>query len=180
MIDTPHTSGSLRNRLTAILIGGAAVLAILLYLVVRNYAAQIAQQGQDNILNASVTSILDAAVIRDGQLEIDFPYSSFSMLNTGSDDRVFYAIYQGDTILSGYADLPRVQGADTVQIDGTDVRIATASRVLIGANARTKISVSVAQSKDALSLTLNRISKQVAGFGAGFFALATLLAFRAT
>jgi len=180
MIDTPRTSGSLRNRLTAILIGGAAVLAILLYLVVRNYAAQIAQQGQDNILNASVTSILDAAVIRDGQLEIDFPYSSFSMLNTGSDDRVFYAIYQGDTILSGYADLPRVQGADTAQIDGTDVRIATASRVLIGANARTKISVSVAQTKDALSLTLNRISKQVAGFGAGFFALATLLSFWAT
>jgi two-component system sensor histidine kinase TctE len=67
-----------------------------------------------------------------------------------------------------------------VQIDGTDVRIATASRVLIGANARTKISVSVAQTKDALSLTLNRISKQVAGFGAGFFALATLLSFWAT
>jgi two-component system sensor histidine kinase TctE len=95
MIDTPHTSGSLRNRLTAILIGGAAVLAILLYLVVRNYAAQIAQQGQDNILNASVTSILDAAVIRDGQLEIDFPYSSFIRVTRSCPATLIYRVCRG-------------------------------------------------------------------------------------
>ena len=49
-----------------ILISGSAVLAVILFLVVRAYAAQIAQNGQDNILGASVSSMLDAAVIQDG------------------------------------------------------------------------------------------------------------------
>jgi len=52
------TSGSLRNRLVLTSIGGGAILALLLFFAVRNYATQIAQQGQDNILRASITSIL--------------------------------------------------------------------------------------------------------------------------
>ena len=87
------TSGSLRNRLVLTLIGGAAILAFLLFFAIRNYATQIAQQGQDNILSASVTSILDAAAIRDGNVEVDIPYASFSMLSTQSDDRVTVALF---------------------------------------------------------------------------------------
>jgi len=100
-----ETNGSLRNRLALILTGGAAVLAVVLVFVVRNYAAQIAQQGQDNILAASVTSVLDTAVLRDGAVELDFPYASLSMLSTPADDRVFYAIYEDGVLLSGYSDL---------------------------------------------------------------------------
>ncbi|MFY0595153.1 MAG: sensor histidine kinase N-terminal domain-containing protein [Cognatishimia sp.] len=178
---------SLRNRLAITLIGGAAVLAILLYLVVRSYAAQIAQQGQDSILAASVTSILDAAILRDGQVEVDFPYASFSMLSTASDDRVFYGIYQDQSLISGYEGIayetaPMDAGhafrTDTFQ-DAT-VRIATASRTLIGARFTTVISVSVAQTQDALSVTLNRISRNAAAFGTGFFLLAAILSFWAT
>ncbi|MEP2530123.1 sensor histidine kinase N-terminal domain-containing protein [Shimia sp.] len=187
MTDSAHIHGSLRNRLAYTLVGGAAILAILIFLVVRNYAAQIAQQGQDDVLGASVTSILDAAIIRDGKIEIDFPYASFSMLSTPSDDRVFYAIHQDDTLLSGYPDLPRPQIQGTHDRDfrsalfnGANVRLATATRVLIGADVRTEIKVSVAQTQDALSGTLNRISRNVGLFVAGFFLLATLLSFWAT
>ncbi|MCA0870642.1 sensor histidine kinase [Seohaeicola saemankumensis] len=180
MTEGVQVSGSLRTRLAITLTGGAAVLAVLLFIVVRNYAAQIAQQGQDSILSASVTSILDAAVIRDGVVEIDFPYASFSMLSTPMDDRIFYAIYQDDTLLSGYGDLPRTSGTATRAYQGSPVRLVTASRVLIGANVRTRISVTVAQTQDALSGTLSRISRNVALFGAGFFALATLLSIWAT
>jgi two-component system sensor histidine kinase TctE len=174
--------GSLRNRLAMILTGGAAVLAIVLFLVVRAYAAQIAQQGQDNILSASVSSILDAAVLRDGAVELDFPYAALSMLSTDADDRVFYAIYEDDTLLSGYEGLD--VGDDQVfrsqDYDGSIVRVATATRTLIGANVPRRVTVSVAQTQDALSGTLNRISTNVAVFGAGFFALATALSFWAT
>lgn len=184
MSDTVPNSGSLRQRLAATLIGGAALLSIVIFLVVRGYAAQIAQQGQDRILGASVQSILDAAVIRDGVVEVDFPYASFSMLNTDSDDRVFHAIYQDDALLSGYDDLPRPDIADlagpvyaTADIRDTPVRVATASRQLVGATLRTRITVSVAQTQDALSGTLNRISRNVAFLGLGFFVLATALSF---
>lgn len=95
-------SGSLRNRLALILTGGAALLAVVLFIVVRVLAAQVAQQGQDNILKASMSSVLDTAAIRDGRVTLDFPYSSLSMLNTEADDRVFYAIYEDNTLLSGY------------------------------------------------------------------------------
>ncbi|WP_448328459.1 sensor histidine kinase N-terminal domain-containing protein [Sulfitobacter sp. M13] len=176
--------GSLRNRLAMILTGGAALLAMLLFLVVRAYATQIAQEGQDNILGASVSSILDAAVLRDGAVELDFPYASLSMLSTSADDRVFYAIYEDGALLSGYdgleAVLPVQSGESmftSTNYDNAIIRIATASRTLIGIDTPRQVSVSVAQTQDALAETLNRISRNVALFGAGFFALATALAF---
>lgn len=175
--------GSLRNRLALTLIGGAAVLAVLLYFVVRSYAVQIAQQGQDSILRASVTSILDAAVLRDGQLEVDFPYASLAMLGTDSDDRVFYAIYQDDVLVSGYDGLPVAasdSGMVTVTFDGVEVRTTTASRLLAGAQSRMRVTVTVAQTQDLLAVTLSAISRNIALFGAGFFVLVMLLAVLAT
>ncbi|MFK7745248.1 MAG: sensor histidine kinase [Roseobacter sp.] len=186
MTDTAASSASLRKRLTFVLIGGAAVLAGLIFVVVRSYATLIAQQGQDDILNASVTSILDAAVIRDGALEIDFPYAALAMLNTASDDRVFYAIYQDNALLSGYADLPAPDTAAgnaaslSAIYDDTPLRVRAASRVLITQDSQTIISVSVAQTKDALDGKLVEISRTVALFGFGFFAMATALSFWAT
>ncbi len=187
MTEDVLVSGSLRNRLAMILTGGAAVLAIVIFVVVRGYAAQIAQEGQDNILSASVSSILDAAVLRDGMVELDFPYASLSMLSTAADDRVFYAIYEDGVLLSGYAGLDMPQPGQTdektfasLQYDGATVRVATGTRILIGADVPRQVSVSVAQTQDALSETLNRISRNVAVFGAGFFALSTALSFWAT
>lgn len=186
MAELVQTSGSLRNRLVLILIGGAAVLALLLFFLIRGYATQIAQQGQDNILRASATSILDAAVIQDGAVAIDIPYASFSMLSTPSDDRVFYAIFQDDTLLSGYENLPTPSAGggsgahQTVSFRGEPLRLVSASRTLIGASDRTTVSIALGQTQDALSGTLNRISRNAALFGAGFFALTTLLSFWAT
>lgn len=185
MTDGVVVFGSLRNRLALILTGGAAVLAILLVFVVRSYAAQIAQEGQDNILGASATSILDAAVLREGQVELDFPYAALSMLTTAADDRVFYAISENGVLLSGYEGLMFQDDGDardfvSARYNDVPVRVATARRMLIGANVSRNVTVSVAQTRDALSETLNRISVNVAAFGAGFFALATALAFWAT
>jgi two-component system sensor histidine kinase TctE len=181
-----RTSGSLRNRLALILIGGSALLALVLFFAIRNYATQIAQQGQDNILRASVTSILDAAAIRSDVVEVDIPYASFSMLTTPSDDRVFYAIYQDDTFLSGYPDLRaaavtgRESAFETQFHQGAKVRVVTAGRTLIGTQERTHIRVVLAQTQDALSGALLQISRNAALFGAGFFVLATLLCYWAT
>ncbi|SHH80043.1 sensor histidine kinase [Cognatishimia maritima] len=164
------------------LIGGAAVLALLLFFTVRNYAVQVAQQGQDSILEASAKSMLDAATIRDGVVELDLPYSAFSILSTAADDRVFYAILQDGNFLSGYEDLT-FSDSQTFQSDyirGSGVRKISASRTLIGANRRTELQIVVAQTKDALSETLDRISRNTALLGIGFFVLAVALSFWAT
>ncbi|MCP4817897.1 MAG: sensor histidine kinase, partial [Shimia sp.] len=151
------------------------------------YAALIAQQGQDSILEASATSILDAAILRDGAVEVDFPYATFSMLSTDSDDRLFYAIYQDAELLSGYGYLPHdAQSASnvvrhhTLRFESAQVRTATAARTLVGAETRTVISVSVGQTQEALQVTLARISRNVALFGGVFFLLSVLLAWWAS
>jgi two-component system sensor histidine kinase TctE len=181
------TSGSLRNRLVLTLIGGGAILALFLFFAVRNYATQIAQQGQDNILRASITSILDAASIRDGVAEIDIPYASFSMLSTPSDDRVFYAIFHDNKFLSGYPNLSSGVVKDDLKttftstnFQGQMIRAVTATRTLVGVDGRTLIRVTLAQTQDALSGTLDQISRNAALLGGGFFILATLLSFWAT
>ncbi|MCG7520359.1 sensor histidine kinase [Ruegeria sp. Ofav3-42] len=187
MTTNPTVSGSLRNRLVLTLIGGAAVLAILLFFTVRNYAAKVAQQGQDDILGASVTSILDAAALRDGQLEVDIPYAAFSMLTTPSDDRVFYAIFQDGKFLSGYEDLSIAEGPvedrwtfQTGEVRGERIRQVSASRTLVGLGRQTEIEVALGQTQDALADTLDQISRNAAYLGIGFFLLTAALSFWVT
>jgi two-component system sensor histidine kinase TctE len=187
MSNNARVSGSLRNRLGLTLIGGAAILALLLFFAVRNYAAQIAQQGQDNILGASATTILDSAALRQGEVEIDIPYAAFSMLTTAADDRVFYSIFQDEDFLSGYSDLApasQISGKQTafqsMTFKDERVRVVTATRTLIGAEKRTEIRIALAQTQGALSETLLQISRNAALFGIGFFALAAALSFLAT
>ncbi len=184
MATNPNVSGSLRNRLALTLIGGAAILALVLFFAVRDYAVQVAQQGQDNILGASVTSILDAAALRGGELEVDIPYAAFSMLSTPSDDRVFYAIFQDGEFLSGYEDLTPTQGpADGKwtfrfgEVRGENVRQVSASRTLVGLGNQTEIEVALGQTQDALSETLDQISRNAGLLGLGFFVLAAVLSF---
>ncbi len=179
---TANISGSLRRTLAITLLCAVTVLTVLLYFVIRNYAAQIAQQSQDSILQASVTSMLDATKLREGVVEMDIPYVSFSMLNTATDDRVFYTVHQDDKVLSGYDDLQVPQMATDANIvfrsinyKDIPVRQATASRMLVGDGLRTQITASIAQTQDNLSVTLQRISRNAAVFGAGFFLLAALL-----
>ena len=78
----------------------AAGIAILLYVVVQSVAEQIAQESQDNILAASAISILDSARVVEGEISIDLPYSSLSMLDRVTDERAFYAIRLNDEFLS--------------------------------------------------------------------------------
>ncbi|MCT4558952.1 MAG: sensor histidine kinase N-terminal domain-containing protein [Pelagimonas sp.] len=176
-----RTAGSLRRTLIVALIGGALVLAVLVYLVVRSYAAQIAQSAQDRILSASVTTILDAAAIRNGQLSIELPYSAFAILTTPADDRYFYAIYRDDSFLTGYETLPQTPvnageiQFEAGQFDGSDLRVAHAARRLVGPDGPTTLHVSVAQTRESLTEVLNHISRNAALLGIGFFVLMVVL-----
>ncbi len=183
MTDTSVTniSGSLRRRLAITLIVGICIFAVLLFFIIRLYAAQIAQQSQDSILSASVTSMLDAAKVRDGQVAMDIPYSSFSMLATPQDDRIFYAIYQDDQLLSGYESLTLPETYNntgtvfrSIDFMDTPVRQVIASRTLSGLTTPAALIVTVAQTQDNLSVTLRDIAKNAAMIVLGFFLLAVV------
>ncbi|MEK9705655.1 MAG: sensor histidine kinase N-terminal domain-containing protein, partial [Paracoccaceae bacterium] len=133
-VSTPNIQGSIRQRLLVMLLLSAAGIAILLYVVVQSVAEQIAQESQDNILAASAISILDSARVVEGDISIDLPYSSLSMLDSVTDERAFYAIRLNDEFLSGYPDLPRIAALNdatafqSTTYLGEDIRIASTWR----------------------------------------------------
>ncbi|SPF81124.1 sensor histidine kinase [Pseudoprimorskyibacter insulae] len=182
MTGAVRKKGSIRRRLIIQLLGGAALLAILMFVVVRLYARDLAADSQDEILSASVTSILDAAAVRNGTLALDIPYSAFSMLGNVSDDRVFYTVTRNDAFVTGYQDLPTPQQGRisetrfrTATYRDVEIRMVTAARRLSIAGVPEVVEVTVAQTRDGLRQTLNEISRTVAMFGIGFFLLAAFL-----
>lgn len=166
-----------------LLVGAAAILALLLYIIVRSYAAQIAQNAQDSILATSARTILDAASIRNGAPKVELPYSAFSVLNTAADDRIFYAIHLNDEFVSGYEALGYVQGDASAprfvddKFFGADIRRATLQRDLIGPDGRTVLGVTIAQTQEELGNALTNISRNAALFGVAFFAVMSLLSY---
>lgn len=178
--------GSILRQLIALLLAGAAVLAVILFFVVQGFARQLAEESQDNILNASVTAILDTAAVQQGELTLDLPYSAFSMLGNLSDDRVFYAVYSDATFLTGYEDLPQIGKPtperplfETVAYQGEDIRIISAARRLVSDGRLVTLTASVAQTRNGQIATLNRISQNAAALGLGFFLLTALMAYLA-
>ena len=179
-----RAAGSIRRRLSLQLLSGAALLTLILVFIVRSFAQQLAEQSQDNILTASVTSILDASAIQQGELTVDIPYSAFSMLSNISDDRVFYSIVQDGSFLTGYEDLPApattgTAGAMsfvTALYRAQEVRMVTATRRLALGDQPIDLRVSVAQTRNGQAQTLAQISQMALLFGSGFFAVAAVLA----
>jgi len=177
-------TGSIRRRLTLQLVGSAALLAAILYLVVQNFARDLAQQAQDSILVASVTSILDAASVRAGEISVDIPYTALSMLGTLSDDRVFYTVKIGDAVLTGYDDLPvsksgfnaNGQRFATTPYRGEEVRFVTGTRNLSVEGQTERMFVTVAQTRDRQQAILAQITRTSLLMGLGFFVIAAILA----
>ena len=171
---------SIRRRLVFLLLLGSATLAFLLYFVVQSVARQAAQESQDNILAASAVSILDGVRLVDGRIDVDMPYSSLSMLDSVTDERVFYAIYLDGNLLTGYPELielqinsPMVPVFSSGILFDIDVRIVTVRRQ-IGKN---EVVVSVAQTLNGQIKVLRNISRISLGVGFGFFVLSAILAF---
>jgi two-component system, OmpR family, sensor histidine kinase TctE len=185
MTDRVRASGSIRRRLLIQLLSGAGILALILFFVVQDFTKQLAEENQDNILRASVTSVLDAAAVQNGQITIDIPYSAFSMLGNVSDDRIFYKITQNSIFLTGYDSLPDAKPAKslsqprvlTANYLGEEVRLVTSTRLLSNAGAPVLISVTIAQTRNGQKQTMAFISRRVSMLGFGFFAIAAMLTF---
>ncbi|WP_425044737.1 sensor histidine kinase N-terminal domain-containing protein [Primorskyibacter sp. S87] len=176
--------GSILRQLLVVLLAGAALLAVILFLLVQSFALRLSEESQDNILAASVTSILDAVSVQEGELVLDLPYSAFSMLGNLSDDRVFYAIRENGTFLTGYEDLPEVSNPSpeearfiTAQYQNEEVRVVSAARQLFVDGRLVMLSASVGQTRQAQAITLKRISRNAGALGIGFFLSTALLAY---
>jgi two-component system sensor histidine kinase TctE len=67
-----------------------------------------AHEAYDRTLLGSALAMAERVSIRDGELSIDVPYAALEMLETRSQDRIFYKIVCLDplSVVSGHDDLP--------------------------------------------------------------------------
>ena len=180
----PIIKGSIRRRLSGLLTLVAAIISVFLYFLIQSVARQIAQASQDNILVASAISIIDSSRFTKGELSIDLPYSSLSMLDTVTDERVFYSIKLDDKFLSGYKLLPQadVFKSNNVaylssQFLDQDVRVVTVKRLFSINNHPVSLEVSVAQTLNGLKQTLAGTSRVSVIVGVTFFMITSILSF---
>ncbi len=99
-------AGSIRRDVLA----GAAVLlgalGISLFLFVRNFAAQAADEAFDRVLAASALSIADSVRVEDGRLTLELPQAALAILGAARETKAFYSVRAPDgSLITGY-DLP--------------------------------------------------------------------------
>ena len=171
---------SIWHRLTLLLAGVAALLSLLSWSLVSGLARQAAAKTQDNVLAASATTIAETLRSELGEVRLELPYSAFSMLGAISEDRVFYQVTAGDTLLTGYADLPvpdtpESAGAvvfETGRFLDADIRMASVRRVVLAGTDPVPVVVTVAQTLDGVDAIAGQLSRRAGGLSIAFFAVA--------
>ena len=173
-----NIQGSIYRRLMLQLVGSAAILAAILFVLFQSFARQLAVESQDTTLQASASAILESVSIQQGAVVADIPYAALAMLGNVSDDRVFYQISRGTQVLTGYDGLPHDPDATswTANYRGDQIRLVQVSRALPINGSLATITVTVAQTQDGLAQKLAEISGTAILLGAIFFAVATVLA----
>lgn len=183
------STGSIGRRLTLLLAGVAALLSVLSWWMVTSLARQAAERTQDNVLAASVTTIAETLRSEQGEIRLELPYSAFSMLGAISEDRVFYRVATGDTVLTGYKDLPvptkdQSSGGrvffETSEYSGEEIRMATISRLVLAGSQPVPVNVTVAQTRGGVASISAELSRLAALLSVAFFLVAvSMFAFAA-
>jgi len=178
-----RSAPSIRQRLVVQLVVVAALLSGLLYLSVRTVADAAVETTQDSILGAATTTI--AEEIRGGEdgIEVDIPYTAFSMLGAIGQDRVFYRIMVGAETITGYDDLPPPEGGAatlepryyTRSFRDVDLRIAAVSRTVLVDGRAVEAVILVGQTRQGQAVIVATMANRAAALGLGFFVVATLL-----
>ncbi len=171
------------------LLAVAALLAALLFVSIRSVADTAVETTQDSILGAAAIAIAEELRGGDEGLSIDIPYTSFAMLGSIGEDRVFYRILVDGVTATGYADLPLPPAAPatglapvfyTATYDQTEVRLAAVSRSVVVARRAVVAQVIIAQTRSAKDAIVAQMAARAAALGLGFFAVAAILSLIAT
>jgi two-component system sensor histidine kinase TctE len=147
--------------ISAILLGGAAVLA----LAASNYARTAANDAYDRVLYGTARQISETISAENGVVEAQVPVSALETLSISRSSRIYYriAVARGPNV-TGYEDLPLPPGAEAggngpfvsdVVFKGYPVRIAAIGRYFAEANGWVMTTVGqTLEARDALARDL--------------------------
>ena len=173
---------SIRRRLTVLLLAGAAALSLGLWLLTRATAERAVVETQDGILRAVTLAVAEGLRAGPAGIEVDLPFSAFSILGAVGQDRIYYRIDVGARTVTGYPDLPLPETAGVgaavrgAQFRGAAVRVAAVERRLLLDGRDRTVRVAVAHGQRMREGIVADLSARAGLVGLGFFALAALLA----
>lgn len=97
---------SLTGRLFRGLVGPMIGLALVLGVGGAWAIHSIVEAINDRLLGASARAIAETLEVEEGAITLDLPPWSLGMLENTSRDNIYYNVYEGDRLLTGYPDLP--------------------------------------------------------------------------
>ncbi len=155
---------ALRTRLLLAMVGPLVAVAILLGLAGATLIADVVRRTNDRVLAGALGAIAETVQVERGDVTLDLPPAAFGMLENSERDNVYYRIAVGDTLLTGYADLPAPRPND-LTIDeprfrfasyrGQRIRIAEVRRALPAIDR--PVVVQVAETLDGRSALSRRL-----------------------
>jgi len=113
----------------AVAVGGSLVIS------------HVVEVTHDRLLTGSLLAIAERLAVEDGEITVDLPRVALGMLETQTDDSIFYKVSVDGQTVTGYNDLPQPKSAiperdqpifwdDTYR--GNAIRIAAISRQVYG------------------------------------------------
>jgi two-component system sensor histidine kinase TctE len=175
-------SPSLVRRLLWTLVGSLTAVALVLGAGGAWLIDRIVEGTADRILGASAHAIAETLAVEDGVITLDLPPFALGMLENTARDNVYYSVRRGQTLITGYPDLPfsaQAPGAleeatfRYASYHGARIRIATEARTL--PRIREPIFVEVAETLDARSELASRMLVGLALLEAVLVGVAALL-----
>jgi two-component system sensor histidine kinase TctE len=115
---------ALRTRLLLAMVGPLVAVAILLGLAGATLIADVVRRTNDRVLAGALGAIAETVQVERGDVTLDLPPAAFGMLENSERDNVYYRIAVGNTLLTGYADLPAPRPND-LTIDEPRFRFAS-------------------------------------------------------
>jgi two-component system, OmpR family, sensor histidine kinase TctE len=178
----PYT---LVNRMLLAQIMPLAVVAVVLLIAGAWTSYRVVERTSDRLLAGAMEIIRESVTLEDGRISVDVAPWSLALLDSPERDAVFYSVRDGETLVTGYDELPILPNvsadhpvfADLV-VRRVPVRMAQQSVLIPGRS--TAVVVSVAQSLDSRRASvaeLNRILLLLPGL---LVVLAALLVWPAT
>lgn len=178
-----YSKGSIRRRLTGQLAFVAALLSIIFVYSVSTVGENAAKSTQDNVLAAAATSILETLRTERGEIIVDIPYSAFAMLDSISDDKIYYRILVNGETLTGYSTLSVNNKAinyerpyfEDGKFLGSQIRTVAVKRAMSVFGVSSNVVVAIAQTRSGFAKISSNILLIAAAIGSGFFILAIIL-----
>lgn len=98
-------SPSLTSRLFRGLVGPMAGLALLLGIGGAWAIQSIVEAVNDRLLGASARAVAETLAVEEGDITLDLPPWALGMLANSARDNVYYNVFAGDRLITGYPDL---------------------------------------------------------------------------